>query len=316
MTTAIRASQDSGRLDIDVWSTTATLVVTDPRALDAAAGELSDVLAEVDACCSRFRPDSELNRILAAPGRRAGLSPLLNAAMEGALRAASATGYLVDPTVAAAVIAAGYDRDFPLVLDRGMVGDRPGAGPAPGAWTLVHDPQAAELIVPVGVGLDLGATAKAFAADLASARIAAAVGVGVLVGIGGDVAIAGPAPDGGWRIAVADDHRSKTDSFQTVSIVSGGMATSSTTVRRWPTPAGWRHHIIDPRTGRNPDSPWRTVSVAAASCVDANAAATAAIIIGDAAPEWLAGQGLPALLVDLDGAVTTVAHWPDAGMTG
>ena len=72
------------------------------------------------------------------------------------------------------------------------------------------------------------------------------------------------------------------------------------------------HHIIDPRTGRNPDPFWRTVSVAAANCVDANAAATAAIVLGSAAPDWLRQRGLPALLLDINGAATTVADWPTA----
>ncbi len=313
-------------MDLEIWSTTATLVVTDPGVLDAATAELVDVLAAVDACCSRFRPDSELNRILSRPGRPARLSPMLNGAVGQALRVAVATGYLVDPTVAAAVIAAGYDRDFPLLLDRATTVEptarttaartTAAAGAAtsqraPGAWNLVHDPTSATLTIPAGVGIDLGATAKAFAADVAASRIAGSLDGGVLVGIGGDIAVAGRVPDGGWRVAVADDHRAKTASFQTVSIESGGLATSSTTVRRWRTTDGWRHHIIDPRTGRNPDSRWRTVSVAAASCVDANAAATAAIVLGDRAPDWLAGRGLPALLIDLDGSPSAVAEWPD-----
>lgn len=320
MSSATRLDEHVARLEFDIWSTTATLLVTDPGVMDTAAARFTDVLDRVDAACSRFRADSEINRILADPGRPGPLSPVLNAVVERSLRVATATGYLVDPTVAAAVIAAGYDRDFAEVIG-GMTGSaRPGVaewgGRAPGAWQLRHDPPAAVLTVPPGIGIDLGATAKAFAADEAARLIVDAVGLGgVLVGIGGDIAVAGDPPAGGWRIAVADDHRSPTAAFQTVSISSGGLATSSTTVRRWPTSTGWRHHIIDPRTGRNPDSRWRTVSVAAASCVDANAAATAAIVLGDRARGWLAGQGLPALLIDVDGTATTVADWPEPAVT-
>lgn len=303
------------RYDLEIWSTTATLVVTDADRLGPAQAQLQTVLAEVEAAASRFRPDSEINRLLARPGRPVTLSPVLNALLTAALRAASATGGLVDPTVAAAVVAAGYDRDIAAVLDRALAGGRSDAGtapagPVPGWQRLVHDPGAARLTVPPGVGIDLGATAKAFAADAAVARIAERVGGGVLVSLGGDLAVAGPAPAGGWRIAVADDHRARADGHQTVSITSGGVATSSTTTRRWPTAAGWRHHIIDPRTGRNPDSRWRTASVAAGSCVDANAAATTAIVLGDAAPAWLAARHLPALLVEDDGTICPVAVWP------
>jgi thiamine biosynthesis lipoprotein len=247
---------------------------------------------------------------ISRPGRDVRLSPVLNAAMTQALRVAAATDYLVDPTVAAAVIAAGYDSDFADVMARAIATSTSATSPAPGAWRIHHDPDAAVLTVPAGVGIDLGATAKALAADRAAARILEMVGGGVLVGLGGDIAVAGNAPDGGWQIAIGDDHRAGSKTHQQVSIISGGLATSSTAARSWPTASGWAHHIIDPRTGRNPEPMWRTASVAAASCVDANAAATAAIVLGAAAPHWLRRRGLPALLVDIDGGTTAVGGWP------
>ncbi len=305
------------RVDFDVWSTTATLVVTDPDVLDAALAELDDELAGIDATCSRFRSDSEINGVLAAPGRDVQLSPVLNAAITAALRVAAATDYLVDPTVAAAVIAKGYDSDIATVVARAMTDGSIGAStsvgrPAPGAWRIRHDAATGVLNLPAGVGIDLGATAKALAADRAAARVAGATGAGVLVGLGGDIAVAGDAPAGGWRIAVAEDHRGAAQTHQTVSIISGGLATSSTTVRRWRTSAGWAHHIVDPRTGENPTAVWRTASVAAGSCVDANAAATAAIVLGADASDWLVERGLPALLIDVNGAAHALAGWPAA----
>jgi len=305
------------RVDFDVWSTTATLVVTDPDSLDAALAELDDELAGIDATCSRFRSDSEINTVLAAPGRDVHLSPVLNAAITAALRVADATNDLVDPTVAAAVIAQGYDSDIAAVVARAMtdgaIGTSTSAGrPAPGAWRIRHDPATAVLHVPAGVGIDLGATAKALAADRAATRIARVTGSGALVGLGGDIAVAGDAPVGGWRIAIAEDHRGSARTHQTVSITTGGLATSSTTVRRWRTSSGWAHHIVDPRTGENPAPLWRTASVAAASCVDANAAATAAIVLGQDAPGWLIARGLPALLIDVNGAASALAGWPAA----
>jgi thiamine biosynthesis lipoprotein len=165
--------------------------------------------------------------------------------------------------------------------------------------------------VPSGVELDLGATAKALAADRAAATIAAATGVGTLVGLGGDVAVAGPPPDAGWPVRIADDHASPLDGpGPVVSIARGGLASSGTSVRRWTTAGGHLHHIVDPRTGRPADTPWRTVSVAAGSCVDANAASTAAVVLGDRAPAWLEEARLPARLAAEDGRVTTVAGWP------
>ncbi len=302
----------TARVDIDIWSTTATLVVTEPSTVDAAAAELEAELTAIGAACSRFRPDSEISRALARPGHEVHLSPVLNAAMTHALRVAAATDYLVDPTVAAAVIAAGYDGDIGEVVARAITTPTSATTTtaAPGAWRIHHDRDAAVLSVPPGVGIDLGATAKALAADRAAARIFEVLGGGVLVGVGGDIAVAGNAPDGGWRIAIGDDHRAGSPTHQQVSITSGGLATSSTVARRWRTSSGWAHHIIDPRTGRNPDPCWRSASVAAASCVDANAAATAAIVLGAAAPDWLRRRGLPAQLIDIDGAATAVGGWP------
>src|SRR5664279_1007749 len=301
------------RVDFDVWSTTATLVVTDPDSLNAALSELDDELAGIDATCSRFRSDSEINRVLATPGRDAQLSPVLNAAITAALGVAAATDYLVDPTVAAAVIAQGYDSDIAAVVARAMTDGaigNPAGRPAPGAWRIRHDPGTAVLHVPAGVGINLVATAMALAADRAATRIADATGSGVLVGLGGDIAVAGDAPAGGWRIAIAEDHRGSARTHQTVSIIAGGLATSSTTVRRWRTSSGWAHHIVDPRTGENPAPLWRTASVAAACCVDANAAATAAIVLGADAPHWLVTRGLPALLIDINGSARALAGWP------
>jgi thiamine biosynthesis lipoprotein len=304
-------------IELPVWSTTATLVVTDPFTMDTALAELRAELTAIDQACSRFRPDSEINRALSRPGQQVRLSPLLNEAMTDALRVAAATDYLVDPTVAAAVIAAGYDRDIAEVVTRTLSPRPTATKAAPGAWRIRHDADAALLTVPPGVGIDLGATAKALAADRAVDRVLGAVGGGVLVGIGGDIAVAGEPPDGGWNVAIGDDHRAGSATHQQVSITSGGLATSSTVARRWRTGldsarSGWTHHIIDPRTGVNPDPLWRTASVAAGSCVDANAASTAAIVLGPAAPEWLSRQGLPALLVDIDGVPTAVAGWPTA----
>jgi thiamine biosynthesis lipoprotein len=176
------------------------------------------------------------------------------------------------------------------------------------------DPERSTVRVARGVTLDLGATAKALAADRAAAMASATAGCGVLVSFGGDLAIAGQAPPGGWRVRVTDDHRAGYDApGQWISLTSGGLATSSTAVRRWQTSSGTAHHLIDPVTGRSADSVWRTVSVSAGSCLDANIASTAAIIRGDKAAPWLEGLGLPSRLVRTNGTVLHVGGWPSEG---
>lgn len=285
--------------------TTAQVVVTDPARLARAADTLRADLAELDAACSRFRADSEISRLPA--GRYTPVSPLLFDAIEVALRAAERTDGLVDPTVGRAIRDLGYDRDFSQIPPDGPA-PRPSA-PAPGWWRVGLDGD--HVLVPRGTTLDLGATAKAFAADRAATGLARTLACGVLVNLGGDVAVAGPAPSGGWRLTVGEDHAA-TDPTRdpVVAIEWGGLATSSTTCRRWRRGNRMVHHIVDPRTGDLPAAVWRTVTVAARTCVTANTASTAAIVLGAAAPGWLGARGLPARLVGVDGTVHHTAGWP------
>jgi thiamine biosynthesis lipoprotein len=286
--------------------TKASVVVADRGALAAARAAVEAELAAVDLACSRFRPDSDLSRLNAGAGRPVRVGARLLDAIAVALRAAALTDGIVDPTIGRALLLAGYDRDFATLAHART---RLVATRVEGWQAVSVDLARSEVRLPRGVRLDLGATAKALAADRAAAAAAAAApGVGVLVNLGGDIAVAGPAPSGGWAVRVADDHRAPPDApGQTLAINAGGLATSSTTVRRWGPDA---HHIIDPRTGLPAVSPWRTASVAAATCVDANVASTAAIVLGDDAPGWLEARGLPARLVDHEGGTLALAGWP------
>lgn len=289
---------------------TASVVVTDDAYIAPARAAVEDELARIDAACSRFRADSEITRLNRAGGRPLRVSPLLFGAIRCALDAARATGGSVDPTVGAAMDAIGYDRDFDTIAAEGPAIN----AVAVRGWRSVRlDRSSGTVALPDGIRLDLGATAKAWAADLAAARAGAATpaGVAVLVSLGGDIAVAG-APAAGWPVAIADDHADVTGAV-TIAVSSGGLATSSTTVRRWRRGGRPVHHIVDPATGLPASSPWRTVTVAATSCVDANAASTAAIVRGERALRWLESAGLPARLVAHDGSVVTVAGWPAEG---
>jgi thiamine biosynthesis lipoprotein len=134
----------------------------------------------------------------------------------------------------------------------------------------------------------------------------------VLVSLGGDIATGGTPPAGGWPVLVADGPGPAGPMpAQLVRLAWGGVATSSITCRRWRRAGRVMHHIVDPRTGLPADGPWQTVSVAAATCADANAAATAAVVAGDQAEQWLAEAGLPARLVDHDGAMRYTGGWPE-----
>ena len=288
------------------------LVVLDGDLAEARAA-VECLLDDVDRTYSRFRSDSELMRVQASPGRTSRVSPLLWRALTTALTVARDTDGAVDPTIGRAMRIIGYDDDF------SRIGGRDAAihlelGAVPG-WHAVHlDHRDRTVHIPAGVELDLGSSGKALAADLAAAvaRDAAPVG-GVLVSLGGDIATSGRAPDGGWRILASEDSETAADApGEVIAIGSGAVATSSMTVRRWRAGDGtYVHHLIDPWTGAPVEGPWRTVTVAADTCVAANASATAAIVLGERALAMLAGRALPARLVDRDGRVVRVGGWPE-----
>jgi len=307
------SSTGVGRDTFEVFGTTAVLLLTDTEAVPQARAIADRVLADVDLACSRFRPDSELVRLNAAAGQPLTISSTFAELLAAALRAAKLTGGDVNLTCARALTGLGYDRDFADVTAAGDVGPRltGPVGPLP-SWHTVHlDRAARRAWLEHGTQIDLGATAKAWAADRCAAELADNLHCGVLVSLGGDLAVAGPPPPDHWRIRVTDDHAAPDSApGQTVTISTGGLATSSTTVRAWTVGGRRVHHIIDPSTGEPARSIWRTVSVAAGTCTDANIASTAAIIRGVAAVGWLHDLGLPARLVRDDGTVQTTAGWP------
>jgi thiamine biosynthesis lipoprotein len=296
----------------DALGTTARVAVWPPDELPAALRAVDAELDRLDRQASRFRADSELSRIHLAPGPVHRLSRGLAEAVRVALVAAAWTGGLVDPTVGGALVALGYDRDF-AAIGRGNMVAGPGPCRAPG-WNSVSL-DGAVLRLPNGVCLDLGATAKGLGADRAAAAAGrAAASGGVLVSLGGDIAVAGRPPLGGWPVTVGDGSDPGSDPGlgpgQVIRLARGGLATSSVTGRRWQWAGRLVHHIIDPRTGFPADGPWRTASVAAASCAKANAASTAAIVAGRDAEAWLARTGLPARLTSYDGEVRLMGGWP------
>ncbi len=284
-----------------------TVVVEHARDLDAALRVVQEEIRAIDQACSRFRDDSELSRLNRSAGRGfVTVTPLLEEALLAALSAAEMTGGLVDPTVGKAIADAGYAVTFTAIVDS----DAPVnvmVAAVPGWRTIEHDPDAHAFRLPEGTVVDLGASGKAWAADRAAATVMAQLGVPVAVECGGDVAVSGPHPQGGWPVRVATSDAAA--EWQDVAIFDGGLATSGTTSRRWRRGGVEMHHIIDPATGRPAQTPWTMATVAAATCLEANAAATASLIMGASALDWLNGLQLPARLVDHDGAVHLAGGW-------
>lgn len=326
------ARHAAGQRSWQVWGLAASVVVTEPGQADAAAALVRHVLDAVDLACSRFRADSELAVLRRELVHGATVSPLLATLMESALAAARWTAGAVDPTLGADLISLGYDADFAALPPYPRHDAGPGAGrlaagsPRPRAprvpgWQRIRL-DGRRLVVPADVTVDLGASAKAVAADMAAARTAVELGCGVLVNLGGDIATAGPAPDGStpdcpaghWQVLVQD---LPDDPAQQVSLPAGhALATSSTSKRRWEQAGALRHHILDPRFGLPAEDVWRSASVAAPSALEANAYSTAAIVKGHAAVPWLREAAVSARLVDQRRRVVTTSGWPAAEPVG
>jgi thiamine biosynthesis lipoprotein len=169
-----------------------------------------------------------------------------------------------------------------------------------------------EVFVPHDVALDLGATGKAFAADLVARSITERTGAGCVISLGGDVAVGHPGGDATaepqfWPVTIAETPDEPPAAV--VTLASGGLATSTTMARRWVRGGHVVHHLLDPATGRPVTRSWRTASVTATTCLAANTASTAAILLGTRAPEWLERFGVGARLVGVDGEVRFVGSW-------
>ncbi len=285
-----------------VWTVDASLTVGDPGALAAARDVADRVIAQVDAACNRFRADSELARIATQQASGVAITPLLADLLRAALFVAVLTDGAVDPTLGTQLEAIGYTGAVsagahPVSLSTTVP-----------AWRRVTVEDGV-LTAPAGARFDLGATAKAFTADLIARTVDRELGAdGVLISLGGDIATAGAAPEGGWSILVQDLDG---DPAASVALRAGmAIATSSTQKRRWVQRGVERHHILDPWLGLPAAEVWRTASCAAESCLLANAYSTAAIVKGVAAAEWLEGRGVAARLVDRQGRVVSTSMWP------
>ena len=290
-----------------VWGTSATLAVTGTQHLAEARAILDDVLSATTTAASRFDSDSEISRLNAKGSVAA--SPWFLSLLHQALRAFELSDGLCDPTIAPSLISLGYDQDFDALTasDEAI----PATNPAPG-WSAITIGDDGTVTLAEGAGIDLGATAKAAAADAAATTIATQLGCGVLVDLGGDLRIAGPAPQGGWAIGMAKSAKSavaERDIDEVVALAAGAMTSSSSIVRTWQRDGTTLHHIIDPRTGRSAQTPWAMASVVAANAVDANALSTAAIIWGEDAIFELAQRSTQARLLRHDGSIERVGGW-------
>lgn len=296
----------------NVWTTSARVVATDPSVIESACEIVRSVLSDVDGAANRFQPESEVSRIAAERCPSVTVSSTLAELIRAALAAAVATDGNVDPTMGTNLALLGYDRD----LDGTSEGDadrNPNAPTAVGVALRRPDWRDVALhgdclTMPAGILLDLGATAKAWAADRAAERVAAELGCGVMVSLGGDLRVAGPAPDRGWEVLVQDGADQPSSSVHLAG--AQAIATSSTLHRAWRSGGRRLHHILDPATCRPATVAWRSASVAADTCVRANTYSTACIVRGVDALSMMDRAGLAVRFIDLAGNDIRRGGWP------
>jgi thiamine biosynthesis lipoprotein len=295
----------------NVWGMSGTIATERHRDLTEANQRLWHWIGAIDAACNRFNETSEISRLNRSDGATMEVSETFELALDAAQRSYEATGGLCDPTILAALVALGYDRDYDLIsADDSIVAGTP--RPALGLDALHWDREAHTVSLDTGCQIDLGASAKALCADLVADDLAALGGV--IVEIGGDVAVHGQGSKGPWAIGVSDSLQ-LTGREPRVSLAHGGVATSSTSSRTWRVNGEIVNHVIDPRTGRFAQGTYATASVSAASCVLANAFATAALLWDDDAVFHIAQAGWSARLVRRDGTVEFIGGWPEDGRT-
>ena len=277
---------------------------------DRAAAIVRRVFMDVEQALSRFLPGSDLSRLNRSGGSPVPVSPLLYTAVSLALHAARETDGVFDPTVLSALEHAGYDRSFEHVI-AGVRSSSPTAHTfaLPDYRAVRCDPDSLTIHLAEGQRLDLGGIGKGLAVDLALADTSFLPNR--CIAAGGDVAARGTAgPDGEWSVALEDAGEAGSRS---IALRDAAVATSTTLKRRWRVDGQERHHLIDPRTGRPSSSPFRSVSVVAGTCVQADVAAKTALLLGEQGAPFLEQRGLHGLAVRHDASTVATSEWPKAG---
>lgn len=283
---------------------------------DHLCGLAEDEVRSLEAQWSRFIPDSDVSRLNAAGGDFVDVAGTTRALIETATRFRADTRGWFDPFMADDLVALGYDRSMDEVRRQRPIG-MPFAPPDEGdpigeplrrpAPTIVDE--IGRIALRDGAAFDPGGIGKGLAADLVAAAVIEQGGDGVLVNLGGDLAVLGETPAGGWRIAIRNPFDEDADPIGEIGVAAGGLATSSPLRRRWQSADGRAaHHILDPRTRRPAAIALASITVVAQTAVAAEALATTVMLAGPhRGQEFLARYDATAYAVDIDGALHVVA---------
>jgi thiamine biosynthesis lipoprotein len=267
-----------------------------------------ELLEHLEACWSRFLPTSDISRLNLADGRPLRVDPVTITLVDTMIDAWRTTEHRFDPTILPALMEAGYRAS---IDDPGRVTILPSGAMHIGGFdrreaTLEHievDRDAGTVRLPPGLAIDAGGIGKGLAADLSVAHALHSGADGAMTSIGGDIAMGGRPPEGGWTVHVEHPDADQ-GTLGTISVTGGGVATSSTRSRRWRQDGIERHHVIDPWTGAPSTTDLSSVTVIARSGWLAEAHATAALLSGSCEViEYLDRHDLSGLAVTGDGTI-------------
>lgn len=294
-----------GREQFQAMGTTITLLL--PETLLYTGTQVThELFARWEQTLSRFLPESELSQLNRQLGNPVHVSDLLFHVLRAALTAAHETEGLFDPTLLTQLRHIGYDRSFdelPAVLPEREQPSRPG-----GVWRDIRLSYIRKsVILPPGIGIEVGGIAKGMAVDAALKQLRLLGIRTALINAGGDLAVMGmPSGYESWPVAIEGRGTS-----WVIPFTYGALATSGVSRRQWRQGTQARHHLIDPRSGESAQSGLWSVTVAASTCEQAEIAAKTAFLLGvEQGRKFLNQRGLSGLLVGLDGEWTSVGAWP------
>ncbi len=298
-------------LKFRVMGTEAHVILADPA--EGAAAFARHRLEELERRWSRFLPGSDVSRLNGAPDAIMIVSPDTLSLLTTMKEAWRVSGGRYDPTLLAAINAAGYSASYDGSGRASSTAGSNARGRTIADVTL--DPATSSAIVPAGVGIDPGGIGKGLAADLVVTELLEGGTGGALVSVGGDLAAAGTPPSTeGWHVSIEDPFDATREQLR-LALEAGGIATSSTLTRSWTKDGSRRHHVIDPATQTSAATDLAAVTVIARAGWEAEAHATAALVSGsEAALDYLERHDLDGIATTLDGITRMTPALERAGL--
>jgi thiamine biosynthesis lipoprotein len=288
-------------------SATVTVVGGGPALLDLAESELRTL----ETLWSRFLPDSEIGLLNLTAGRAVPVSARTRLLVRRMVEAHRATDGAFDPTLLLDLVALGYGTSRIDASRTTLL--RPGTAPRGSVDGIVVDDARDLVLLPEGTAVDPGGLGKGLAADLVVETLLAHGAAGALIGIGGDLRVAGRPPRrAAWTIDVEDPHQPDR-ALHRLHVADGGIATSSVLTNTWTGPHGADvHHVLDPATGEPARSDLVAATVVAGTGAWAEALSTACLVLGSQrALDLLGDHGVGGLLVRRDRTVVRTPAWSE-----